>query len=228
MEQIRTTLETLQATAQKTTTPTGCTDSKTRILNAKKYFKHLLDKRIGGNFVIEPAQRKTINDIFFYICNRPQLTSLDCSKGLMLCGTVGTGKTSLLYAMRQFLVDTIRDGFPIFNVANDVVQFYAQKGDIGKFITDVDPITGHHEAGTMAFDELGREAIPANHYGTKLNVMEQIIQSRYSYYTTERAKTHFTTNCNAADLERIYGDYILDRLKEMCNWVALTGTSHRK
>ena len=229
METLKAVLDRLEATTPTTTASNGQSiDTPERIANAKRYFKKLLDERVGGEFVIQPHHRQVISDVFFYACNRPHQTTLDTNKGLLLFGSVGTGKTTLLYAVRQFLLDTTNSSFKVYNVANEVVTHYSKCGDIDKFITDIDIATGKRTIINMAFDELGREPIPANHYGTKMNVMEQIIQARYSHFTTMRAKTHFTTNCTVEDLKTLYGGYIVDRLKEMCNWITFVGQSYRR
>ena len=68
-----------------------------------------------------------------------------------------------------------------------------------------------------AFDELGREPIPAKHYGNDLNVMQYIFQCRYELRSSVR--TFATTNISPVSLSKIYGEYIFDRINEMFNIV---------
>ena len=64
------------------------------------------------------------------------------------------------------------------------------------------------------FDDLGAENI-GSHYGTKADVMGEIIQSRYEV----GARTFFTTNLNFDELRKTYDERVASRLAEMCNWV---------
>ena len=80
----------------------------------------------------------------------------------------------------------------------------------------------------MCFDELGRETIPANYYGQKLNVMQHILHIRYSLWQSTGVKTFITTNDDPSAIESKYGDFIRDRNREMFNIVLLQGKSRRK
>jgi hypothetical protein len=75
------------------------------------------------------------------------------------------------------------------------------------------------------FDEVGREPIPAKHYGNDLNVMQYIFGMRYELRST--VKTHVTTNVKRDSIPILYGDYIFDRLNEMFNFVEIKGKSKR-
>lgn len=75
-----------------------------------------------------------------------------------------------------------------------------------------------------AFDELGRETIPAKYYGNEVNVMEQIFQLRYDM----KVKTHVTTNLRPFQIEKYYGEHIYDRAIEMFNFIEVKGESRRK
>lgn len=84
----------------------------------------------------------------------------------------------------------------------------------------------------MAFDELGRETIPANHFGQKLNVMQHILHIRYNLWRAEGVQTYITTNCDADEIHNLYDNqndrFISDRIREMYNIIHLGGDSRRK
>ena len=77
-----------------------------------------------------------------------------------------------------------------------------------------------------AFDELGREPIPARHYGTELNIMQYVFQCRYEL--RDKIRTFTTTNLPPKSIGKLYGAYIADRVNEMFNIVELKGKSRRK
>ncbi len=64
----------------------------------------------------------------------------------------------------------------------------------------------------------------ANHYGTKLNVIEEVIEERYR----KGLLTHLTTNLSEDDILDAYGDRVYSRLKSMVNYHTITGEDFRK
>ena len=80
-------------------------------------------------------------------------------------------------------------------------------------------------AGHLIIDEIGREE-NAKHFGTSCNVIQTILQMRYEL--RHEMLTFGTTNIDMEDLSQfrnLYGDYVLDRVKEMFNIVHLGGNS---
>ena len=77
----------------------------------------------------------------------------------------------------------------------------------------------------LIIDEVGREPIPASNYGTKMNVLQFLLQLRYDNRRT--CITHVTTNATPESLEPLYGDYVADRCKEMFNFMEFNGESLR-
>lgn len=73
---------------------------------------------------------------------------------------------------------------------------------------------------TFCFDDLGTE-YNAKFYGNEANVMADIIHERYELFKTEGLITHFTTNLLRSEMKEKYGDRILSRLEEMCNFITL-------
>lgn len=76
---------------------------------------------------------------------------------------------------------------------------------------------------TVAFDEVGREPYPVKHFGTEMNVMQFIFQTRYEL--RYKCLTHVTTNMKPEKIADVYGDYIADRVNEMFNVIKIDGES---
>ena len=73
----------------------------------------------------------------------------------------------------------------------------------------------------FCFDDLGVE--PARRfYGKDLNLMGEVLLSRYELYleTKHKVKTHATTNLNAEELEERYGNCVRSRMQELFNLIA--------
>ncbi|SBW03812.1 conserved hypothetical protein [uncultured Dysgonomonas sp.] len=178
-------------------------------------------RSIIPDFKIDESNRENISDLFNYFLKLPG--RLDPSKGLWLMGDIGTGKSSLMQVFSKYMIAK-HDGFLIHDCSH-VANQYSISGDLDKYTYNQ---TGYHgEPVWMCFDELGRESIPANHFGQKLNVMQHILSTRYSLWQTEKVKTFVTTNLDAIGVEGCYGDYIRDRCREMFNLISFTGESRR-
>ncbi len=135
---------------------------------------------------------------------------IDIEKGILLSGPVGCGKTSMMKLLRH-LVPTQRpyEMIPCRNVSFS----YNHLG----FKT----VEQYGNAKFFCFDNLGVEPV-GRFYGKDLNVMGEILLSRYELYmrTKHKIKTHATTNLNADELEDRYGNRVRSRMRELFNLIA--------
>lgn len=187
----------------------------------KRWFMYVAKQVTKGAFQIDDRNRDLVNDLFLYF--HFQKGRLDLRKGLWLEGPVGTGKSTLMQVFSQYL-KSLQMGFRVY-ICSQVTTDYSLTGDLSRYLDNA----GWSSSGPvpMCFDELGREPLPAKYYGTELNVMQHILHIRYSYWQTTGLRTFVTTNANGNDIERMYGDFIRDRRKEMFNIIPVTGDSRR-
>jgi len=135
---------------------------------------------------------------------------IDLEKGILLSGPVGCGKTSLMKLLRYIV--PLQRPYEMIPCRNVVFGFNC----IGfKTIED------YGNTKFFCFDDLGIEAA-GRFYGKDLNVMGEILISRYDLYkqTKHNLKTHVTTNLNAEELEKLYGDRVRSRMRELFNLIA--------
>lgn len=185
----------------------------------------VIKEQIPG-FIYDHNNTEVIKNLFLYFTG--QTGGYDLSRGIWLMGGNGTGKTSLLNIFSGFGKKRY-DGFRVYDcgkVAND----YAMNGDLDAYTYNHNGYS--RRAVSMAFDELGRETIPSNHFGQKLNVMQHILHIRYNLWRAEGIQTYITTNCDANEIHRLYDSendrFISDRVREMYNIIHLGGESKRK
>ncbi|WP_405199339.1 ATPase [Christiangramia sp. LLG6405-1] len=145
-----------------------------------------------------------------------QRYKLDISKGLLLSGPVGCGKTSILKLLR-YLVPHYRS-YEVIPCRNIVFGF----NHIGyKTIED------YGGNGFICFDDMGVEPT-GRFFGKDCNVIGEIMLSRYELYLEYGLKTHATTNLNAEELEDRYGTRVRSRMREMFNLIAFDTNSKDK
>lgn len=154
-------------------------------------------------------------------------SGLKLSKGLLLYGNVGCGKTTLMRLCRSnpnrsYSIVSCREISAMFAKGgyNAVERFYDNVPTTGSRHM----FFGQDEIG-ICFDDLGTESVKKN-FGNDSNVMAEILLSRYD--NLEFNSTHITTNCNEEELLAMYGDRVVSRMHEMFNFVLFPQDSKDK
>lgn len=175
----------------------------------------------GSSFFLRREDKTILYKLLIYAigdtenCNK---RGLDLSKGILLSGPIGCGKTSLMFLLNYFiehnqkhLIKSTREiNAEIHKEGMDVIQKYAKK----------------HK--TICFDDLGVEAT-TKYYGNDCHTMAEILLGRYELQIHQNIKTHATTNLNADELEKIYGNRVRSRLRSMFNLITFpTGTKDKR
>ena len=141
--------------------------------------------------------------------------NIDLTKGILLTGPIGSGKTALMNLMKylthtehKFYIKPCRDiSFEFIQDGYQTIHKYS----IGKLY--------HSEAKLICFDDLGVEN-NLKYYGNECNVMAEILLSRYDLFVSKKIVTHITTNLSASEIEAIYGNRVRSRLRAMFNLIA--------
>ena len=140
---------------------------------------------------------------------------IDLTKGILLAGPIGSGKTALMNLMKyltpteyKFYIKPCRDiSFEFIQDGYQTIHKYS----IGKLY--------HSEAKLICFDDLGVEN-NLKYFGNECNVMAEILLSRYDLFVSKKIVTHITTNLSASEIEAIYGNRVRSRLRAMFNLIA--------
>jgi len=184
-----------------------------------KYLLHKGQEQFGTVFKLYEEDR----DILFKLCNyfirdeaNCKRLDIDTSKGLLLSGPIGSGKTTLMKLLRTIVPH--QKPYKIIPSRNVVFGF----NHLGyKTIED------YGDTHYLCFDDLGIEPL-GRHYGKDCNVMGEIILSRYELFLNHKIKTHITTNLNAQELEERYGNRVRSRMRELFNLIAFETTARDK
>jgi len=181
----------------------------------------------GHKFQLHQEDKPTIYLLFCYFLQdelaAPQL-NIDLSKGVLLSGPVGCGKTTLINLMKffiqkenqKFITKPCRDiSFEFIQDGFSIIHKYS-KGSLYNYAPR-----------TFCFDDLGTES-SLKYYGNECNVMAEILLTRYDLFVSKKLLTHLTTNLSASEIENIYGNRIRSRLREMFNLIAFDKESEDK
>ena len=175
-------------------------------------------ERYGTQFKIHETDLPIIYKLIAYFLKDEASChqyGMDLTKGILLAGPIGSGKTALMNLMKyltppehKFYVKPCRDiSFEFIQEGYQIIHKYS----IGKLY--------HAEAKPICFDDLGIEN-NLKYFGNECNVMAEILLSRYDIFISKNIKTHITTNLSASEIETIYGNRVRSRLRAMCNLIA--------
>lgn len=175
-------------------------------------------KTFGPSFQIRPGDHPVIRRLLVYFLQlkgEALELGIDLTKGILLSGPVGCGKTSLMTLMsyipgpgRNYILRPCRDvSFEFIQDGYEVIGRYSKFAFHGA------------RPKIYCFDDLGAER-NLKYFGNDCNVMGEILLSRHDLYVSQGMITHITTNLSASMLETAYGDRVRSRLREQMNLLA--------
>ena len=195
-------------------------------------YKNRVESRFGALQYDEPTREK-IEKLSRW------MTDNETKSSLILYGGVGTGKSTLIYA----LADTIEatksilkakvnpgdcvgdmarlEAFPSLcaisaqELANVAMASQQNGNDIfGRYKTKVQ---------LLAIDDLGCEPTVVKNFGTEVTPVMDVIYARYNL----NLPTIITTNLDFQAIKKIYGERIADRINEVYERLAFNQRSYR-
>ncbi len=141
--------------------------------------------------------------------------------GLLLAGTCGNGKTTMMRAVQS-----------VVKLLNNT--YYRCDERIGNYLVEAREVTGLSEKeGSIAvyrsvpllcLDDLGREPTEVMKFGNVTSPITELLEYRYN----RRLTTLVTTNLEPSEVRQKYGDRIADRFNEMFVVVTYAGASYRR
>ena len=200
-------------------TPFTCSQLKEYVLQNNPQFR------------IDGQSEKVFNLLCQYFANDPafEKSGFSLTKGIMLTGPVGVGKTEFL----RIFSKNKRQCFHLLSVYE--IEAACQKQGVETFQTYIGMVPGwgskpeffYQRSVGWAFDDLGRESIVFD-FGNKSDVISKIIQTRYlSKNQVPFSSLHLTTNLTPAEIEIRYDYAVKSRLREMFNYIQVEGRDRR-
>lgn len=140
--------------------------------------------------------------------------------GLLMCGTPGNGKTTLMRAIQSLLNYVgVEDengnpiGLPIVD-AREIARLNKDNFELYR---------NYCRKPMLGIDDLGLEPTEILDYGNVLNPVIDLLSHRYN----EQLLTVITTNLKPTEIREKYRDRIADRFNEMMDRIIFRTTSYR-
>ena len=148
----------------------------------------------------------------------------DLTKGICLIGGTGSSKTKTMEIMNEYIkIDAV-----VYMRGKQQLTFnfrtITSKEIISSYLAyGYDGILNYMNIGNLCIDDLGSEAVTANYYGTKLDVLTEIVETRYN----KGLLTHFTTNLDEEEINERYNSRVYSRIKHSCNIIEMNDCDFR-
>lgn len=178
----------------------------------------LAQRNQDRNFVIDKYNEPVIKQLYLYVTGNSSFTG-DLTKGLLMQGKYGCGKTVLLEAysmLHNHIVKKLNLNYPTLRFIKSVqLQEQIKEQSMEMFVKR-----------PLIIDEFGRESKTIQDYGNIIRPISELLSLRSDLGTITHGTSNFTLNTLSS--EEFYGRMIGDRLKMMFNFITLPGESRRK
>ena len=190
------------------------------IINIAKHFE--------PNFKVTENNKQILKSMLQYFIGDENFNgSLD--KGLLSIGGVGTGKSLLFKIFKEYTMNVLNtNSYKMFTSIEIINNVNVEGTGYLKMFSDCTDESNISRPITCYIDDIASKNEKVKHYGTDVNVIEELLSLRYNVYSKHRKLTHATTNIYAKEMKEIYDARIVDRLIEMFNILELGGESFRK
>lgn len=193
------------------------------LLKSWQYLEHIAKDKMNPEYALAKTDYPVYKKLLAYaIRDQAQCDaiSLDLSKGILLVGKVGVGKTSYMNLLPMLMYHKYRYSL---ESSLDITSDYKEFGESIIKMYSRKSVNVNH----LCIDDLGLEK-EVNHYGNKTNVIGEILYKRHRLMIEQGVITHATTNLNADELANKYGNRLRSRMREMFNIVSFPKESRDK
>lgn len=181
-------------------------------------YEEALDKRMAESNLGKRFQNRTFDNFdkrrqgeAYKACKEFAEKAGDGS-GLILMGSVGTGKTHLAASIAHYAIE-----HGIVTKFGNVTDIFRSLRDA--FTTDEDILSEVQAVPLLILDDLGKE-----------NLTEWVKETLYSiinYRYEHMLSTVITTNLTMTELQNRLGSATVSRIMEMCNYIEMNGKDYR-
>lgn len=143
------------------------------------------------------------------------------SKNVILCGSVGTGKTHLCQATVRYLIENNQEMKIKMSTITKLIRFYRNSWSKDTEYSEQEAINLLSNLDLLIIDEMGIQSGSEN----ELNIIFELINNRYE----KKLPTAIISNLQKDELVNLLGTRIIDRLKEDgCRVLGMAWDSYRE
>lgn len=146
--------------------------------------------------------------------------------GLLLYGTVGTGKTTMLKAVCRVInscLEAENDRDRLGTFGKEVISMIRAKDVLDAYQTNNEFYKKMMSVKFIAIDEIGVESIDVKSYGNVSEPLIDLLSTRYD----KQKMTLVSSNLDLKQVSERYGLRLADRFNEMFKKIAFVGASYR-
>ena len=150
-------------------------------------------------------------------------TSPTSKYGIMLCGGVGNGKSTMMKALQSLLIYLqiqIRHNTSFETLGMKIVS---AKEFCRLIRVDSNRMLQFQDLNMLGIDDLGEEETEMMDYGNRITPLIDLLSYRYD----RMLFTMVTTNLTPQQIRKVYGDRIADRFNEMMLNISYKNSSFR-
>lgn len=213
-------METVGEIWNKQRTPQLKLSNNRPVINAELVYHSLIDeieKKVSERnklLVLNENNKYIIGQVALWYANDIRFKG-DLLKGISLRGNVGTGKTFIVVALKEVMMN-IEKVNAKFIYATDLVELYIQQNK-----AEIEILK---QRKYLIIDDLGVENVETKIFGNSKEPFNDVFEYRYRSNMT----TIITTNLTPKKIGEDYGIRIRDRFRESFNDLVLDGESLRK
>jgi DNA replication protein DnaC len=185
-------------------------------------------KRVVSNFIIN--NRDVYAQLHQYFHGQGQL---DQNKGIALTGTYGVGKSTIFRVFHEYLRTKYPFNSNLFIIISieDLISELNENDWVNKKYTNnnKEDMRGgkYNDPRHILVNEFGFQ-YNIKSFGTDVNeLIEAWLMKRYDIFQQQKKLVHITTNFSKKELESKFHPKIVDRFKEMFNFIEYNGKSMR-
>lgn len=186
-------------------------------------------------FVVDANNREILRFLLYYFNNNPNAETVfpdkdyKVNRNLMLCGSVGVGKTMIMQVFAEYLKKTGNPNSFVNLSVTQMINYYKINNHLDKYT--------YNEEGSKSFDGnpvnvcLNDVGLQTHlHFGTDTKVLvSDFFHARNELWAQSGKLAHITTNLTPTEIKQYFSDEynrLIDRFKTY-NVIHLKGESRR-